>query len=176
MSGTGNICLWRSRSQQNDTNEWVLKNGNVIWNSCRLLNPTPILCQGRWDLRHCALHKATDLQFHCSWNCVGHMRPLFNWFDVCLFETSIPFRFKIANFPLFFERIIKGTKKQWFLDFFFLKLFCLFSLVVMWHLNISLWPLILVIRGYVSFWICPGLKYKVYRSHLSSFSFLKGRW
>ena len=58
------------------------------------------------------LHKAADLQFHCSWNCVGHMRLLFNWFEVCLLETAVPLRFKIASFPLFFERIIKGRRKK----------------------------------------------------------------
>lgn len=130
MSGSGNIHLWRARSQQNDTNEWVLKNGNVIRYSRKLLNPTPILCQGRWNLRHCASHKATALQFHCSWNCVELMRLLFNWFDVCLLETSIyHLDSKIANFSFFFERIIKGTKnhlKQCSGDFRFSKKSILF--------------------------------------------------
>lgn len=57
------------------------------------------------------LHKATDLQFHCSWNCVGHMRLLFNWFDMCPLETAVPLRFKIASFPFSLKGLLREEKK-----------------------------------------------------------------
>ena len=45
---------------------------------------------------------------------MGHMRLLFNWFDVCLLETAVPLRFKIASFPLFFEGLLWEEEKKSF--------------------------------------------------------------